>query len=115
MAYSLYIPFLSRYLKIKSTDKLHREEKSGKVPMLRLGSICILWTQPAKPKRSAAPKGTVFMDLDFATSPDRMKRDPERDLSVLQQALDSTELLEDPEPEPKPQRRRRRRRTKDSD
>jgi hypothetical protein len=113
MAYSLHIPFSSRYLKIKSADKLRTEEKNGNIPMLRLGSICILWMPASKPKRSAAPKGTVWMDLDFASSPDRMKRDPERDLSVLQQALDSAQLQEDPEP--KPQRRRRRRRAEDLD
>ena len=50
-----HLPLLFGLLKIKSSNRLRREEKEGRVPFWRIGDMCFVWKTAWKKPGPAHP------------------------------------------------------------
>jgi hypothetical protein len=55
MSYSFHFPLWFGLLKIKSANRLRREERGGQVSVWRLGDMCFVWKRYAKKNGAAHP------------------------------------------------------------
>jgi hypothetical protein len=58
MGYSLRVPLGFGRLKLKSESRLRQREKDGKVPVWRIGSMCIVWEPRSKYSESDGSDST---------------------------------------------------------
>jgi hypothetical protein len=93
LQYSLHFPLWFGLLKIKTAKRLRKEERAGRVPVWRLGTLCFVWIAAGtKIGFDRPPPGTYFMRAKAAeaSNPDKSKRNFTAELDPPESEQQST-------------------------